>query len=305
MVIIDSHMHIWERVNGQVGGGKKVLPLESGRIRIGDDEMLGMPAHMTDCAARVELVIGEFDAAGVAAGVVVQEYLDGPQNDYLLEVSARYPGRFFVHALPDFFRADTVVAEAFELFDSGFQGLKLCAGHLQGKLRIDDRRLFPVWERMESEGKVLAVDFSEGQQQVEEFERVIAGYPQLKVAIGHFGMPNRDGWPGQLQLCRHENVLIECGGIIWLYRSEGYPFPGAREVIREAINEVGVEKLMWGSDWPRTMVDFTYRQSLDFVQLDDFLNEEEKQAFLGGNAVRLYNLAQVQEKHRLALITEG
>ncbi|MCP4849031.1 MAG: amidohydrolase [Verrucomicrobiaceae bacterium] len=305
MVIIDSHMHIWERVSGQVGGEKKVLPLGNGKIRIGDDEMLGMPAYMTDCAARAESVIGEFDAAGVAAGVVVQEYLDGPQNDYLLEVSARYPGRFFVHALADFFRVDTVAAEAFELFESGFQGLKLCAGHLQGKLRIDDRRLFPIWERMEAEGRVLAVDFSEGEQQVEEFERVIAGYPKLKVAIGHFGMPNRDGWPGQLQLCRHENVFMECGGIIWLYRSEGYPFPGARKVIREAINEVGVEKLMWGSDWPRTMVDYTYRQSLDFVEFDDFLNEEEKQAFLGGNAVNLYHLSEVQEHDRVALITEG
>lgn len=298
-------MHIWQRVSGQVGGEKPVLPLECGRIRIGDDELLGMPAHMTDCAARAELVIGEFDAAGVAAGVVVQEYLDGPQNDYLLEASARYPGRFFVHALADFFRADTVAAEAFQLFDRGFRGLKLCAGHLLGKVALDDRRLFPIWERMEAEGLVLAVDFSEGQHQVGEFERVIATYPQLKVAIGHFGMPNRHGWPGQLQLCRHENVLIECGGIIWLYRSEGYPFPGARAVIREAMNAVGVEKLMWGSDWPRTMVDFTYRQSLDFIQLDDVLNEAEKQAFLGGNAVRLYHFPEVQEKQRLALITEG
>ncbi len=305
MIIIDAHMHIWERVDGRVAGEKTVVALEGGRIRIGDDEMLGMPAHMTDCAARAELVIGEFDAAGVAAGVVVQEYLDGPQNDYLLEACARYPGRFFVHALADFFRTDTVAGEAFALFDQGFRGLKLCAGHLLGKVALDDQRLFAIWERMEAEGLVLAVDFSEGQEQVLEFERMIANYPQLKVAIGHFGMPNRDGWPGQLHLCRHENVLLECGGIIWLYRSEGYPFSGARRMIREAVNEVGIGKLMWGSDWPRTMVDFTYRQSLDFVLFDESLNEQEKQAFLGGNAVELYDLRGAQEKQRLPLITEG
>jgi predicted TIM-barrel fold metal-dependent hydrolase len=305
MIIIDAHMHIWERVDGQVGGEKSVVALEGGRIRIGDDEMLGMPAHITDCAARAELVIGEFDAAGVAAGVVVQEYLDGPQNDYLLETCTRYPGRFFVHALADFFRTDTVTGEVFALFDKGFRGLKLCAGHLLKKVALDDQRLFAIWERMEAEGLVLAVDFAEGQEQVLEFERVIASYPQLKVAIGHFGMPNRDGWPGQLHLCRHENVLIECGGIIWLYRSEGYPFSGARRIIREAANEVGIGKLMWGSDWPRTMVDFTYRQSLDFVLFDQFLDEQEKQAFLGGNAVKLYDLRGAQEKQRLPLITEG
>ncbi len=305
MVIIDSHMHVWDRVNGQVGGEKAVLPLGNGKICIGEDEMLGMPAHMTDCAALAELVIGEFDAAGVAAGVVVQEYLDGPQNDYLLDVSERYPGRFFVHALPDFFRADEVAAEAYGLFEAGFRGLKLCAGHLLGKLNLDDRRLFPIWERMEAEGLVLAVDFSEGEHQVVEFEKVIADYPRLKVAIGHFGMPSRDGWPGQLRLCRHENVYMECGGIIWLYRAEGYPFAAAQGAIRKAIDEVGAEKLMWGSDWPRTMVDFTYRQSLDFVRLENFLNAQEKEAFLGGNALRLYGFSQVCEKLALPLITEG
>jgi predicted TIM-barrel fold metal-dependent hydrolase len=305
MVIIDSHMHVWDRVNGQVGGEKAVLPLGNGKICIGEDEMLGMPAHITDCAALAELVIGEFDAAGVAAGVVVQEYLDGPQNDYLLQVSERYPGRFFVHALPDFFQTDDVAVEADGLFEAGFRGLKLCAGHLLGKLSLDDRRLFPIWERMEAEGLVLAVDFSEGEHQVAEFEKVIAGYPRLKVAIGHFGMPSRDGWPGQLRLCRHENVYMECGGIIWLYRAEGYPFAAAQRAIRKAIDEVGVEKLMWGSDWPRTMVDFTYRQSLDFVHLNNFLDAQEKEAFLGGNAIRLYGFSQVCEKLVLPLITEG
>ena len=76
-------------------------------------------------------------------------------------------------------------------------------------------------------------------------------------------------------------------------------------MIREAVNEVGIGKLMWGSDWPRTMVDFTYRQSLDFVLFDESLNEQEKQAFLGGNAVELYDLRGAQEKQRLPLITEG
>ena len=305
MVIIDAHMHIWERVNGQVRGEKAVLPLANGKIRIGDDELLGMPAHMTDCAALAEMIIGEFDAAGVAAGVVVQEYLDGPQNDYLVKVSEHYPGRFFVHALPNFFRLESVVEEAFGLFERGFQGLKLCAGHLLEKMSLDDNMLFPIWERMESEGLVLAVDFSEGEHQVTAFESVLAAYPRLKVAIGHFGMPNRDGWPGQLRLCRHENVFMECGGIIWLYRGEGFPFVAAQGAIRKAIDEVGVEKLMWGSDWPRTMVDFTYRQSLDFVRLESCLDDLEKKAFLGGNALKLYGFSQVCEKHALPLITEG
>ncbi|MAS90645.1 MAG: amidohydrolase [Verrucomicrobiales bacterium] len=304
-MIIDSHMHIWDRIHGLVKGELPVRPLGSGMISIGEEKMLGMPATLNECQALAEYVIGEFDASGVQAGVVVQEYLDGPQNDYLLSVKNNYPDRFFLHALPDFFNVNGVVSEVKELFEQGFQGLKLCGGHLMGRIDLNDEAFFPIWEIMENDGHVLAVDFSEGEIQVPQFDVIMSNFPSLKVAIGHFGMPNRGGWPGQLKLCHYENVYMECGGIIWLYRSEGYPFTQAQEAIKKAANEVGYEKLMWGSDWPRTMVDFTYRQSLDFIRDDDSINDNNKQAFLGKNAARLYGFQLEQSKISVPLITEG
>ena len=304
-MIIDAHMHIWKRIKGSVRNEQPVRPLGSGKIRIGDQEMLGMPASFVDCSALAEYVLAEFDAAGVAAGVVVQEYLDGPQNDYILDVALNYPERFFMHALPNFFEPDKVDEEAGNLFNQGFKGLKVCGGHLLGKLSLDDRRFFSIWERMENEGLVLSVDFSEGEIQVPEFKNVMEVFPDLKVAIGHFGMPNRKGWPGQLELCRYKNVYIECGGIIWLYRSEGYPFESGRDAIRSAGQEVGYNKIMWGSDWPRTMVDFTYRQSLDFIFNDEDIGPEDKSAILGANAAKLYGFKKSKPIDRVPLITEG
>ena len=134
---------------------------------------------------------------------------------------------------------------------------------------------------------------------------VLLGGLSMKVAIGHFGMPNRGGWPGQLQLCHHRNVYMECGGIVWLYRHEGTAFPQAVGAIRHAADKVGVEKLMWGSDWPRTMVDFTYKQSLDFVAASGAFSDAELDAFLGSNAARLYGLEPHEPAARIALITEG
>ena len=90
-----------------------------------------------------------------------------------------------------------------------------------------------------------------------------------------------------------------------MYRSEGYPITHAQDAIKEAANEVGYEKLMWGSDWPRTMVDFTYRQSLDFIRDDDSINDNNKEAFLGKNAARLYGFQLEQSKISVPLITEG
>jgi hypothetical protein len=63
---------------------------------------------------------------------------------------------------------------------------------------------------------------------------------------------------------------------------------------------------MWGSDWPRTMCDFTYRQSLDFVHAADGLSDEEKAAFLGGNAAHLYGLDPPAKRRQVVPpITEG
>jgi L-galactono-1,5-lactonase len=305
-MIVDAHLHTWNRLDGTIGGQLPVTPLAGGMIRIGDRELLGVPAYMLDCQARAEYVVAEFNAAGIDTGVIVQDYMDGVQNDYLQEVLARFPGRFFAHALPNYWDADRVAREADELFRRGFQGLKMPAEHFLGKLRLDDPRLMPIWQAMEETGRVLAVDLAEGEVQVAEMENILASFPKLCVALGHFGMVNRDGWPGQLKLCHHDNVYLETGGIIWLYRHEGFPFPGALDAILRAKLEVGMEKLMWGSDWPRTMIDFTYRQSIDFVRNAEALTEEDKGLLLGDNARRLYRLPEPESPRRpVALITES
>ena len=58
--------------------------------------------------------------------------------------------------------------------------------------------------------------------------------------------------------------------------------------IKEAANLVGWEKLMWGSDYPRTITAITYRMSYDFVLKSNELTEREKELFLGENARLFY-----------------
>ena len=58
--------------------------------------------------------------------------------------------------------------------------------------------------------------------------------------------------------------------------------------IREAAALVGMEKLMWGSDYPRTITAITYRMSYDFLVKTNEFSEEEKRQLLGLNAQRFY-----------------
>ena len=103
------------------------------------------------------------------------------------------------------------------------------------------------------------------------------------------------GWQEQIKLARHPNVMIESGGITWLFNSEFYPFEGAVDAIREAADLVGIDKLMWGSDYPRTITAITYRMSYDFVLKTPRLTDAEKRAFLGENARRFYGFGPLPE----------
>ena len=118
---------------------------------------------------------------------------------------------------------------------------------------------------------------------------VIQECPRLKVAIGHFGMVTTPAFESQVKLALEgPNVMIESGGITWLYNSEFYPYPSAVRSIRQAADWVGIDRLMWGSDYPRTITAITYRMSYDFIIKSSELTEEEKSLFLGQNARQFY-----------------
>lgn len=237
------------------------------------------------------------DYAQVSAAVVTQEFIDGFQNDYLAEVTARYPDRFFVCGMCEF-RKPGYLDQARQLIAQGFKGIKIPAQHLllkEGRVRLNCEEMMQMFHLMEQNGVLLSIDMADGDTQVGELEEVIQECPKLKVAIGHFGMVTRPQWKEQIKLARHPHVRIESGGITWLFNDEFYPFKGAVRAIREVAELVGFEKLMWGSDYPRTITAITYRMSYDFVSKSDELTEREKALFLGENARSFYGFHNLPE----------
>ena len=89
--------------------------------------------------------------------------------------------------------------------------------------------------------------------------------------------------------------MIESGGITWLFNDEFYPFNGAIKAIREAADLVGYDKLMWGSDYPRTITAITYKMSYDFVLKSKEISDSDKRMFLGENAKAFYGFKNLPE----------
>lgn len=285
-VIIDAHLHLWEKQNGRVNG-KPVVGVGGGRSDFGGEIRQMMPPYMDDDKNTVERLIANMDYACVNACVVTQEYIDGNQDAYLLESKVKYPERIKICSLYE--ENDNYLLE-------GVDGVKICAGRLADQ---DLKKLLPLFKEVEAAGKFISIDLADGDAQVEDMEYLIAECPDLKIAIGHFGMVTTAGWQKQIALAKHENVYIESGGLTWLFHKEFYPYPSAIDAILEARDICGIEKLMWGSDYPRTMTDITYIMAVRFIAESDKLTEEEKKAFLGGNAERFYGfkgLAPLPEK---------
>ena len=301
MTIIDAHSHLWLKQDTS-WDGKPIRSLRNGRSIFLGEEVQMMPPFIIDSQNSAEVFLSNMNYAQVGAAVVVQEFIDGLQNDYLETVQRQYPERFFCCGMADY-RQPFFFAQAQELIEiRGFRGIAIPGHRLLGKPLTSDE-MMRMFHLMEQKDVVLSITLEDGDRQVGELREVMSECPGLRIAIGHLGMANppqtpcweNPSWRSQIALAQNEHVMIEMGGITWLYNSEFYPFPSAIRAIREVIDIVGADKLMWGSDYPRTITAITYRMSYDFILKSSELSDTDKRLVLGENACRFYGFTNLPD----------
>lgn len=292
--IIDAHAHLW-LYQDTIVNGLPICQLKENRSRsrfLGENMVQMLPPFMIDGRNSAEVFLSNMDYAQVSAAVITQEFIDGQQNDYLETIQRQYPDRFFTFGMPDT-RKSGFYQETVRLIERGFKGIKIPAARLpKDFLNVEMKELMLLLEKKHI---ILGIELQEGDVQVGQMKEVIQQCPNLKIVIGHFGMVTRSGWMSQIKLARHENVFIESGGITWLFNDEFYPFPSAVRAICEAADEVGWNKLMWGSDYPRTITAITYKMSYDFVTKSQELTDEQKSLFLSDNAKQFFGFGELIE----------
>ena len=280
--MIDAHVHLWLKQQGTVNG-LPVYDIGGGRSMFGNEVRQMTPPYMTDGVNSAERLLANMDFSRIGGAVVTQEIIDGNQDAYLKQIRTQWPDRFRVTAL----------YEEKGLPDTdGADGIKICAGRLKEQ---DLTRHEAVFALAEEKDLFIAIDMADGDAQTGMLRELAQAYPKLRIAIGHFGMVTVPGWTEQIRLAQLPNVYIESGGITWLFNSEYYPYPSAVRAILEARDICGIEKLMWGSDYPRTMTAITYKMSWDFIDKSPLLTAEEKQRFFHDNAHGFYRFGALPE----------
>ena len=296
-MIIDAHVHLWKRQDGIVGG-KPVFSVGNGKSDFGGEIRQMLPLYMLNGENTADMLLSNMDLARVSGAVAVQEYIDGNQDDYLFEAKKECGGRLKVCSLYEDYKA----YDPTSLFSDGFDGVKICAGRLEDQ---DLTAITRVFEDADRHGRFIAIDLADGERQTDALKEIATSLPSLKIAIGHFGMVTREKWQAQIKLARLKNVFIESGGITWLFNEEFYPYPSAIRAIKEAADICGIEKLMWGSDYPRTMTAITYKMSYDFISRSPALTEREKSLFLGENAKEFYRFGELNVPPRIKTMVDN
>jgi predicted TIM-barrel fold metal-dependent hydrolase len=186
------------------------------------------------------------DRHGLTHGVLVQPSFLGSDNSYLLDALAAYPARLRgIAVLPP----DVPAAKLAALDRSSIVGLRL---NLIGEPAPAFET--PAWRRHLADIKTLG-------WQIEiqaEAARLPGLLPTLldagvNIVIDHFGKPNPVmgiGDPG----FRYLLTTAETGRV-WVKLSGAYR-NGAGRTMQDAIGPLrenfGLDRLLWGSDWPHT-----------------------------------------------------
>jgi predicted TIM-barrel fold metal-dependent hydrolase len=120
MKIIDAHAHLWLQQDTELNG-KKIRTLDNGKSLFMGEIRQMLPPFIIDGRNTAEIFLSNMDYAQVSAAVITQEYIDGLQNSYLLEVQQKYPARFLCCGM-----ADTRLPEYFRRYLSWYEAPAPC-----------------------------------------------------------------------------------------------------------------------------------------------------------------------------------
>lgn len=144
----------------------------------------------------------------------------------------------------------------------------------------------------------------------ESFHAVATRFPRLRIQVAHFGTPvirqragkmgsasNRepretrvdyDALQGPIAMIRpHPNLYCELSSYEHLIpQDEEFPFPTALKIVEILVDQLGAERIIWGTDWP--FIGYhRYPELIRAIREAPFLKPGEADLILGENALGL------------------
>ncbi len=231
----------------------------------------------------VEDLIDAMDESGIDRSVICGFPWSNPDlcslhNKYLLEAGKRYPNRLIAFVILPFSDPDWSERELDQAVKSGAKGVGEIAFYRDEMGSQDIRSMKPVLTRMEKQGIPLLLHTNEtighaypgkGRTPLERFYELILSFPRLRIILGH--------WGGGLPF--YELMPEVAKGMTNVYYdTAASPFIYSKKIYAIASQIVGVEKILFGTDFPLIPAG-RYFKELE----ESGLSKQDQQKILGLN----------------------
>lgn len=264
---IDGHFHVW------------------------DASFPDRPFPWTPDPFPVEEMTAVLDRYGIGRGVHVTPVMNGFDNDYGVEAAALTEGRIAVFGRVDPFAADPRSDLARWMSEAPAAGVRLTFyGNGLQRLVEEPAALDPFWAAAADLGIRVAVFAPDA---LWEIVRAVERHATLRLVVDHLGLgvyPNCPdpflGYPALKEFAPYEQVLVKVSGMVEVSR-DPYPFADMRELLAEAVERFGADRLIWGSNYPVVLDKCGYEEALRFVTEASFLTDGQRRQILGGTCARM------------------
>lgn len=307
MEIIDSHLHIFERVKG-FGFKGEYRPLGGGFIGTDTGERFQLfPAELGDTGVSPEAILGLMDRHGVSRAVVLQGAGYGYQNQYYAELMQTLCAQrllFAGYVDPEAFMFSQILSHLVD--ELGFRVLKLELSTLGGLYGVhadnvlahpNMQQLFAAMQRV---GGTIALDIgdpSESSYQPGLVRALALQYPGARVVMCHLMEPK----PGieavtleAIESMLLPNVWFDMSSVQAFYGESG-PYTRSLAYLAQVKQITGAQRLLWGSDAPGALVANNYGGLLSsFATETPLFSDAEKRLVLCENALQAYPFEQTK-----------
>lgn len=300
MKIIDAHVHLVQCIAG-TGAGGELRSCGGGQGIYADGSVCALipPAWGTD-QVTPERMLELMDAHQVERAVLLQGGYLGFQNLYSWQAQQQWPHRFLAAAAYDPYSRgrDAIVHHLFE--EQGIRVVKFEVSTGSGLMAthpvfaLDGEVMRREAAFAAEHGLVFVIDIGKlgsPSSQIGALRRLILRHPDMKFVVCHLLAPKQtelaqmtDG----LEALHLPNVWFDLASLQRNVRPDEPPFPITRRFIARAVETVGAERLLFGTDAPSNLCHMTYQHMVDTIAQDPALAEEQKQMILYENAKKVF-----------------
>ena len=298
MRIVDSHVHLFDRISG-ITQGQPMRSDRHGRVLIGNHPYQQLPPSFTNSDSRYETLLAYMDWCGISHGLLVPNPLYGYFNAYFMEAIQHAPERLKGVALVDILKGEAAARELQTLYDTTpLFGLKIevnstfqCA---PDKHILSDE-VQPVLDCLNQNRQPLLIHMLH-REDIQRVNVLKDRYPHITWVLCHMGADaflghgyDEDAYDEILTMVQScPRIYLETSTVLF-YFDEEYPFPTARRIIQRGYRRVGADKMMWGSDYPGLLTRATMPQLIKLVAEEcDEIPLADRETILGKTAYRLF-----------------